>query len=98
MQQITEHLISAADYIAFQHFGSGFILGSCAFFHWPFVLGSLDAPAAMSRLSEEFVAEFEELMTKELHMTSGEFFNGGKHILEKHKLLKQVNQILPKFF
>ena len=52
----------------------------------------------MSRLSEEFVAEFEELMTKELHMTSGEFFNGGKHILEKHKLLKQVNQILPKFF
>ena len=52
----------------------------------------------MSRLSEEFVAEFGELMTKELHMTSGEFFNGGKQILEKHKLLKQVKQILPKYF
>jgi len=52
----------------------------------------------MSRLTEDFIAEFEELMKKELHMTSGEFFNGGKHILEKHKLLKQVNQILPKFF
>ena len=54
--------------------------------------------ATMNRLCPEFVAEFGELMTKELQMTSNEFFNGGKQILERHKLLKEAKQVLPKYF
>jgi hypothetical protein len=52
----------------------------------------------MNRLSPLFIAEFGELMANELKMTSNECLKSGMDILSKHKLLKKVKKVHPKFF
>ena len=52
----------------------------------------------MNRLTPSFVSEFTELMKKEMSMTANEFFQNGMDIMAKHKLLKSVKKVRPKYF